>query len=191
MQPTLREALRLARAGDAKGFTEIYNTLAASVTRFAHSRSADDPEGITNEVFLAAFRNLAEFTGDDDDLRGWIFTIARNKLIDDARRRSRRPVLIDIETAQEPTGDGDHSDAAVERSAGTDWVHEQLAVLTDEQRDVLMLRLVNGLTIAETAQTLGQSVGAIKALQRRGLRQLEKKLADDPYPSDLHLRWTH
>ncbi len=185
MHPTLPEALQRARAGDARGFTEIYNTLAGSVTRFAHSRSADDPEGITNEVFLAAFRNLAEFTGNDDDLRGWIFTIARNKLIDDARRRSRRPTIVDKEPALDHS---DHSDDNVERGIGTNWVQSQLAVLTDEQRDVLMLRLVNGLTIAEIAETLGRSVGAIKALQRRGLRQLEKKLSDDPHPSDLQRR---
>ena len=189
MHPTLPEALRRARAGDAQGFTDIYNALAGSVTRFAHSRSADDPEGITNEVFLAAFNNLAEFTGDDDDLRGWIFTIARNKLIDDARRRSRRPAIAAVEPAVEPAIDlTDHTVANVERASGTDWVRSQLDVLTDDQRDVLILRLVNGLTIPEIAETLGQSVGAIKALQRRGLRQLEKKLSTDPYPSDEQRR---
>ena len=185
MHPTLPEALQRARAGDARGFTEIYNTLAGSVTRFAHSRGADDPEGIANEVFLAAFRNLADFTGDDDDLRGWIFTIARNKLIDDARRRARRPAMVDIEPALDLT---DHNDDNVDHGIGTDWVQSQLAVLTDDQRDVLILRLVNGLTIPEIAETLGRSVGAVKGLQRRGLRQLEKTLSGDPHPSDLQRR---
>jgi RNA polymerase sigma-70 factor (ECF subfamily) len=174
MTPTLQEALDRARAGDPRGFEEIYGQLAGPVTRFAHSRNADDPEGVTNEVFLAAFRHLDDFAGDEDDLRGWIFTIARNKLIDDARRRSRRPQVVD-EPVADPTGEGIESDVV-----GGDWVDEQLAVLTDEQREVLLLRVVGGLTVPEIADVTDRTIGSVKALQRRALRQLQKHLDGDP-----------
>jgi RNA polymerase sigma factor (sigma-70 family) len=183
MGPTLHDALDLARAGDPRGFDELYRQLAGSVTRFAHSRSAEDPEGLTNEVFLAAFRHLDDFDGNDDDLRGWVFTIARNKLIDDARRRSRRPQTVDNDTDAEPTSASAESDVV-----GTDWVHDQLRILTDEQREVVLLRIVGGLTVPEIADVVGRSIGSIKALQRRALRQLHKNLTQSPYPTDAERR---
>lgn len=178
--PTLQDALDLARAGDPRGLEEIYRQLAGSVTRFAHSRSAEDPEGLTNDVFLAAFRHLENFTGDDDDLRGWIFTIARNKLIDDARRRSRRPQTVVDTDGLAPSVESD--------VAGVDWVHDQLRILTDEQREVVLLRVVGGLTVPEIADVVGRSIGSIKALQRRALRQLQKNLTQSPYPTDVEVR---
>jgi RNA polymerase sigma-70 factor, ECF subfamily len=174
MTLSLQEALDRARAGDPRGVEEIYARLAGSITRFAHSRNADDPEGLTNDVFLAAFRHLDDFAGDEDDLRGWIFTIARNKLIDDARRRGRRPQVVDDPVA-ELTGDSVESDVV-----GGDWVDEQLAILTDEQREVLLLRVVGGLTVPEIADVTDRTIGSVKALQRRALRQLQKHLDGVP-----------
>lgn len=187
MIPTLQDALDRARVGDPRGFEEIYGQLAGAVTRFAHSRNADDPEGLTNEVFLAAFGHLDDFVGDEDDLRGWIFTIARNKLIDDARRRRRRPRNAD---------DGNSDDQLANRSApgvddevvGDDWVHDQLAILTDEQREVLLMRVVGGLSVPEIAEVTGRTAGSIKALQRRALRQLQKNLLPIPYPTHAGMR---
>lgn len=185
MSADLRDALALARAGDERGFSTIYAELAASVNRYAHSRNVEDPEQFTNDVFLSAFRSLDRFEGDEDRLRGWIFTIARNRAIDDARRRSRRPTVADADVPEETTPG---ADVVALRDLEADHVADQLAVLTDEQREVLMLRLVSGLTIAEVADTVGREVGAVKALQRRAIRRLQKEFPDDPYPSDHHER---
>lgn len=185
MSADLRDALALARAGDERGFSTIYTELAASVNRYAHSRNVEDPEQFTNDVFLSAFRSLDRFEGDEDRLRGWIFTIARNRAIDDARRRSRRPTIADADVPEE-TNPG--ADVVALRGLEADHVTDHLAVLTDEQREVLMLRLVTGLTIAEVAETVGREIGAVKALQRRAIRRLQKELPDDPYPSDHHER---
>jgi len=185
MSADLRDALALARAGDERGFSTIYAELAANVNRYAHSRNVEDPEQFTNDVFLSAFRSLDRFEGDEDRLRGWIFTIARNRAIDDARRRSRRPTIADADVPEETTPG---ADVVALRDLEADHVTDQLAVLTDEQREVLMLRLVAGLTIAEVADTVGREIGAVKALQRRAIRRLQKELPDDPYPSDHHER---
>jgi RNA polymerase sigma factor (sigma-70 family) len=182
MTASLQEALDRARSGDPRGFEEIYAHLAGSITRFAHSRNAEDPEGLTNDVFLAAFGHLDAFAGDEDDLRGWIFTIARNKLIDDARRRSRRPQPVD-----DPVDDDvpDVNGGSVESDViGGDWVDEQLAILTDEQREVLLLRVVGGLTVSEIAQVTHRTIGSVKALQRRALRQLQKHLDGNPVSNE-------
>lgn len=181
MSSDLREALALARAGDERGFSTIYAELASSVNRYAHSRHVEDPEQFTNDVFFSAFRSLDRFEGDDDRLRGWIFTIARNRTVDESRRRGRRPTIADTDVSEESTPG---ADVIALRGLEAEHVADQLAVLTDEQREVLMLRLVAGLTVAEVAETVGREIGAVKALQRRAIRRLQKEILKNPYPSD-------
>jgi RNA polymerase sigma-70 factor, ECF subfamily len=179
MAPDLEHALLLARDGEEAGFSGIYARLAGPVNRFLAGRGAWDSEGLTNEVFLSAFRSLETFEGDAGRLQAWIFTIARNKAIDDARARARRPVAIDM-TIPEVAGP-DSTDEVFSR-LGAEWVKEQLASLTEDQRDVLVLRLVEDLTIREISEITGKPVDAVKALQRRALRRLAKKISADPYP---------
>ena len=71
---------------------------------------------------------------------------------------------------------------------GDDWVHDQLAILTDEQREVLLMRVVGGLSVPEIAEVTGRTAGSIKALQRRALRQLQKNLLPIPYPTHAEMR---
>lgn len=185
MNPTLQDALDLARSSDERGFSAIYAALAAGVTRYAHSRRVEDPQQMTNDVFLAAFRNLHRFDGTAEQLRGWVYTIARNKAIDEARRRGRRPVVVD---ALVPEGSAPAAEADALRMMEPEWIEQELADLTPEQREVLMLRLVAGLTVAEVAQAIGSEIGAVKALQRRGIRRLQKGFSADPYPSGQNER---
>ncbi|HIG24464.1 MAG TPA: sigma-70 family RNA polymerase sigma factor [Acidimicrobiia bacterium] len=187
MSISQKEALHLARQGDQRGYTALFAELSGPITRFAHSRSAEDPEGLTNEVFIAAFEHLHQFLGEIDDFRGWVFTIARNKTIDDARRRNRR-----LDTVAETVERVDPSLSAEEDVMArleTEWVEETLQILTEEQREVILLRIVGNLTMPEIAQTINKPLGAVKALQRRGLRRLEKEIESEPYPSSRRRRW--
>ena len=179
MQLEFDKALTLARAGDQAGFSAIFAELAGPVVRYLTARAVEDPEGLTNEVFLSAFRGLASFDGGADELRGWIFTITRNKAIDDARRRSRRPQRSETAVPERPTGD---VEAEVLERLESEWVDEQFAALTEDQREVLVLRLVSDLTIAEVSRIVGKPIDAVKALQRRGLRRLGKEIPRGTYP---------
>lgn len=177
--PPLHEALGLARGGDERGYTAIYAALGGRVASYLRTRSAWDVDDLTNHVFADAFRSLGTFEGDADALRGWIFSIARNKAIDDARARARRPLAPDIVLGVEPTGNAEDD---VFARLGHDWVMDQLDGLTDDQRDVLALRLVDDLTIPQIAVIVDKPVDAVKALQKRGLRALQKRIAADPSP---------
>ncbi|NIS33948.1 MAG: RNA polymerase sigma factor [Actinobacteria bacterium] len=165
--------LAAAQRGDSAGFDAIYRWLAGPVTAFARARGADDPEGITNETFLRAFRSIDSFTGDGGRLRAWIFSIARNQLIDAHRRSQRRP---DELFAPPPEGAADGADVVALERVGLEELHDVLSVLTDEQREVVLMRLVADLSLAETAEAVGRPVSAVKRLQARGLKRLQREI---------------
>lgn len=159
-----------ARAGHARGFDDLYRSLAPPIASFARARGADDPEGIANEAFLRAFRALSTFSGDGAAFRRWIFSITRNLLIDAHRRSERRPDEIFMPPPEQPTAAAE--DVALEHLADSD-LGVVLAALTDEQREVIVLRLVADLSLADTAEIVGRPVSSVKRLQARGLRRLQ------------------
>lgn len=109
-----------------------------------------------------------------------MFKIARNTLIDEARRRQRRVEQSALDDAHGSVKGDVESDAIDE--LGHDWVLDQLLVLTPEQRDVVVLRIVSDLTIEAIAEVLGKRIGAVKAIQRRAFRTLARILDDRAVP---------
>jgi RNA polymerase sigma factor (sigma-70 family) len=138
-------------------------------------RGAAEPEDLLSEVFLHMVRGLHTFEGDNEQFRSWVFTIAHRRLIDERRARSRRPVELreDLESALVAE---DAATAVIDRLTDEEIIGF-LDALTPEQRDVLLLRLLAGLTIDEIARALGKTPGAVKALQRRGLIALQENLS--------------
>lgn len=169
------ESLASARRGEPAGFDALYNTLGGPVTAFGQSRGATDPEGITNEVFVDVFRNIATFSGDYSGFRSWVFTIARHRLIDSHRRDQRQrlapsAVVVDIKTPS-----AEHVAMA---QLGDARVSELMSILTSDQRDVIALRIVADLPLAEVAKIIGKPVTAVKRLQARALRRLQREILD-------------
>lgn len=164
-----------ARLGSGAAFAALYAWLAPNVVSYLRRQGAEDPDDLASEVFLGVFRNIATFQGTGDQFRSWVFSIAHRRLIDDRRKRGRRPVtvpdhgrpvhrsLVDVESE-------------VERHLSAQMVESLCADLPDAQRDVLLLRVVSDLTVEQVAAILGRSIGATKALQRRGLSSIRKKL---------------
>src|SRR5579859_7393258 len=83
--------LAAARTGAAWALERLYHHLAGAVVGYLRLQGADDPEDLSSEVFLGVFRGLGGFEGDEPALRSWVFSIAHRRVIDDRRRRSRRP----------------------------------------------------------------------------------------------------
>jgi RNA polymerase sigma-70 factor (ECF subfamily) len=170
------DVLAAARAGAAWAFEVLYRDLSPAVTGYLRLHGAVDADDLASETFLAVFRGLAGFTGDEAGLRSWVFTIAHRRLVDDWRRRSRRPQLADDGDALLPdTPGGDVEDDVLAR-LGTETVHRMCAGLPADQRSVLLLRVLADLTVEQVAAVMGRSVGSVKALQRRGLRTLRAGL---------------
>lgn len=167
--------LLAAKAGAPWACTRLYEEHAGRVAGYLRRQGAREPDDVTSETFLDVFRNLPSFHGEEDDFRSWLFTIAHRRLIDERRRLGRWPVPAPIDEAPEPAAPAPSPDD------GSDWlsVDRHLVGLTDEQRDVVLLRVVAGLSAKETAEVVDKSPEAVRQLQRRGLRTLEQRLAAD------------
>jgi RNA polymerase sigma factor (sigma-70 family) len=174
--PAFDDVLAAAQAGAAWAFEVLYRDLSPAVTGYLRLHGALDPDDLASETFLAVFRGLAGFSGDEDGLRSWVFTIAHRRLVDDWRRRSRRPQLADdVDDLLPETPGGDVEDDVLTR-LGTETVHRMCAGLPADQRSVLLLRVLADLTVEQVAAVMDRSVGSVKALQRRGLRSLRTTL---------------
>jgi RNA polymerase sigma-70 factor, ECF subfamily len=167
--------LESAREGSEAAWQELYQGLAPVVLGYLRVNGAPDPEDVLSEVFLQVARDIATFDGEERGFRSWVFTIAHHRLIDARRHSARRPV----ELAAEPPEPVDHADDAAEEALsrlGIEEVHRVLEAISEEQRAVLVLRVVGDLSIEDVAKVVGKRPGAVKALQRRGLAAVKREL---------------
>jgi RNA polymerase sigma-70 factor, ECF subfamily len=165
-----------AKAGEDSALTAIYETYQPKIQKFLYYRVGNlhAAEDLTTEVFLRVIENLPKYRVSDIPFQAWIFQIARNLAIDYFRRQSvRRHEQID----ESVPCNGDGPDAIVNHTLVAERLREALDHLTDGQSDVLVMRFISGLSIAETAQSLNRSEGAVKALQARGLEAMNRVLS--------------
>jgi len=172
------EVLAAARLGQAWALSQLFHRYAGPVAGYVRSRSPAEPDDLVSEVFTAALTSLDRFTGGESDFRGWLFTIAQRRVVDDLRRRSRRVTTTGYEPEQDHRSVDSAEDAGVER-LGAQWVRSVLDRLAPDQREVLLLRVLGDLTVEQVARVLGKSPGAVKQLQRRGLASARKVLEQD------------
>ena len=185
---TFRSTLDAARVGAEWAWTAIYRDLAPPVLGYVRACGAPEPDDLTGEVFLQVVRDLSRFEGDESAFRTWVFTIARHRVADDGRSRRRRPVEpapADVVVAAGLVGDTEQEAFA---SLALESVRRIIGGLSPEQEEVLLLRILGDLTVEEVARALGKRPGAVKALQRRGLKAIERELGDDAYPFHLNRR---
>ena len=169
------DVLVAAQAGAPWAFEVLYRDLSPSVTGYLRLHGAAEPDDLASETFLGVFTGLGGFRGDEHALRAWVFTIAHRRLVDDWRRRSRRPQLADDAGDLAEHLGGDVEDDVLVR-VGADTVRSLCGLLPDDQRAVLLLRILADLTIEQVADAMGRSVPSVKALQRRGLKALRAEL---------------
>jgi RNA polymerase sigma-70 factor (ECF subfamily) len=169
--------VELARGGDSEAFGQLYDHYQGSVYRFVYyrTRSQTLAEDLTSETFLRALRNMSGFRWQGRDFGAWLMTIARNLCTDHFKAGRTR-----LEQTTEDMGVHDDATEGPENAVMAGLTNELLLdglrQLSDEQRDCLIMRFLQGLSIAETAEVLGRSEGAVKQLQLRGVRNLAKLL---------------
>ena len=168
------DVLAAARNGDDLSFGEIWRWLHPPLVRWLRVVVSGEVDDIESEVWLSIARNLASFSGDERDFRGWVFTIARRRAIDWRRHRQRQPRVTDLDGV-------DVADHAAASSPQTDTAAAlaMLGTLTPEQREALALRIIVGMSVRETAAVVHRSEGAVRIICHRGLRTLARQLAAD------------
>ncbi|HEY8590158.1 MAG TPA: RNA polymerase sigma factor [Naasia sp.] len=167
--------LDAARVGAAWALSDLWLELSPAVHAFLRARGAAEPEDLTSEVFLTVFDALPGFVGGRAELRSFVFTIAYRRLVDDLRRRSRRGTAVEWTAETDPRNSESAEHEALGR-IGDAAAERLLESLAPDQRDVLVLRILGDLTVEEIARILGKRPGAVKALQRRGLEALRRKI---------------
>jgi RNA polymerase sigma-70 factor (ECF subfamily) len=173
--PAFDDVLAAAQAGAAWAFEVLYRDLSPSVTGYLRLHGAAEPDDLASETFLGVFTGLAGFSGDEGALRAWVFTIAHRRLVDDWRRRSRRPQPADDPGDLTEHVGGNVEDDVLVRVGAAD-VERLCGLLPDDQRAVVLMRILADLTVEQVAAAMGRSVASVKALQRRGLRSLRAEL---------------
>lgn len=175
------QVIELARAGDRDALATIFRSEHAGVLRYLRALAVEHADDVASQVWVDAARSLHRFHGDPTDLRRWLFTIARRRMIDTFRSRARRPEdAIGIPTTGAVT---EGADAAIDRRA---WAEDVLRQLPPAQAEVVVLRVVAGLDVAEVARIVERSPGAVRVLCHRGLtRVLEILERDGTLPADL------
>jgi RNA polymerase sigma-70 factor (ECF subfamily) len=165
------ELVVAAQQGEPAALRGLYDCLAPRVRGYLSARGVDDPDGTTNDVFLKLFRRLGSVTGGMGGTRALAFTIAHGLAVDEARRRRRRPASMQYETEDDLRTSVSAEETALEHTR-TDEVLDVLHLLPDDQRDVVILRVLGELSITETAVAIGRTESAVKRLQSKALETL-------------------
>jgi RNA polymerase sigma-70 factor (ECF subfamily) len=155
-------------------FTRAYRELSPAVVGYLRARGVDDPEAVSQDVFVALYPRLADLTGGQDGLRTLVFSIAHARAVDHHRFRSRVPVAVEYDPEQDARSTPSAEDHALGGSTG---ILAVLATLNPEHREVLALRIVADLSLEMTAEIMGRTTGAVKQLQRRALLALREVAA--------------
>jgi RNA polymerase sigma-70 factor (ECF subfamily) len=164
-----------AQRGSPEACGELYNCYYQDIYRYLFYRTGDPhhAEDLTSEVFIKMVRALPGYQIQTTPFRAWLFQIARNLAIDHHRRAAARPtVALDENLGSQEV----RVDRAVEAHLSSENLSKCLARLEESQRDVLVLRFIDGISIAETARILHKTEDAIKGLQRRALLTLRSVL---------------
>lgn len=170
--------LEAARAGNEWAWSRLYGELAGPVLGYLRVRGAAEPEDLLGEVFLQVARNLKSFSGDVAGFRSWVFTIAHRRMIDARRAFGRRALDLDTDWESGPLQD---PELIVMNRLTEERIAATIDRLVPDQRDVLLLRIMGGITVEEVAIILGKTIGAVKALQRRALQTIKRNVSE-PVP---------
>lgn len=153
----------------AELFGAAYRSFAGPVQGYLRARGVDDPEAVTQDVFLAFYPKIGALTGGLQGAKSLLFSIAHARMVDYYRRLERRPQLnpYDPEQDARTTPSAEHA-VELQSSAAA-----MLDGLSEEHQEVLALRVVADLSIEQVADIMGKSTGAVKQLQRRALHNLK------------------
>ncbi len=176
LEREFRGVLRVAASGDEAAFARLWRDAHPPLLRYLRVLAGDAAEDIAGEVWLEVARRLARFRGGEQEFRGWLFTLARRRVIDMRRYDARRPVrLTDDASDLDRPGADDTAEMALD-NLSTEAAVALIASLPREQAEVIVLRVVAGLDVGQVARIVGKRPGAVRVAAHRGLRALAARL---------------
>jgi RNA polymerase sigma-70 factor (ECF subfamily) len=193
--------LDLARRGDSEALSTLYRQFLPGIFGYIAMRVPNRTiaEDLTSEVFLQMVEGIHQLRAKNEaSFVAWLLSIARIAVANYYRKREKQPALLSLQNEvleeaqvefQILQGNSTPGDPVHWTEAREDWqvVVEAINQLTEEQRQVLVGRLIMGYDVATVAQLIGKKVNAVKALQFRALQSLQRLLGKQ-HSSILHIR---
>ncbi len=166
-----------ARRGDSRAVEQLFRELQPRLLRFLQSQESRAADDIAAEVWLTVATGISRFEGDWSDFRSWVFAIARRRLADLRRTAVRRRTdVVDVDAfARHQAGDAPE-DEALENLSGQQAAALITSVLSGEQADVLLLRVLADLDVEQVASIMQRSPNWVRVTQHRAVRRLAKRL---------------
>jgi RNA polymerase sigma-70 factor (ECF subfamily) len=177
MQWQFSTVLAAARVGAEWAITALYREFHPRLLRYLRAQAPAHGDDLASEVWLDAGAALGRFEGDATAFRRWLFTIAHRRLIDHRRADARRRAFLTrLESSHDPRGDAD-PEVSVLAASETEAALLRIGRLSPEQAQVILLRVVAGLTVEDVAAIMGKKPGSVRVIQHRGLKRLAEELA--------------
>ncbi len=176
--PTEDRLLARANRGDPAAISQIYENYFPSIYRFVRLQ-VDEPalaEDIASEVFIKLIDNVGGRSGPRHSLRGWLFRVARNQVYKHFGKVRQFPT--DALDEWVPVSADHDLEIQLMRTADTECILQAVRRLVPEQREVLLLRFVEALSLQETADIMNKTTSAVKSLQFRAIESLRRFLHD-------------
>ncbi len=174
------EPLLVARATqrDREAFAQLYNLYFDRIYRFVRLKvnNQADAEDLTSRVFLNAWRSIDRFSPKhDSSFVAWLFRLAHNALID-SYRREYDVVSLDASAAFQLSGSSAPPEDDLEKRLTVMTLQQALSALTGDQREVVLLRFIGGLSAREVGDIMGKQEGTVRGIQFRALEALRRAL---------------
>jgi RNA polymerase sigma-70 factor (ECF subfamily) len=177
---TFDEILAAAQEGSPWALGALYRRFQPGLLRLLAIIAPHNAEDIASDVWLQVAGALPRFRGDEAAFRAWLATTARRRVIDAHRRTGRRPVQrAEADALARRAGSERPEDDTVDYLASTSAIAQVVSVLSRDQADVVLMRVVGGLDVDQVARALGKQPGAVRSLQHRALRRLARQLDPD------------
>jgi RNA polymerase sigma-70 factor, ECF subfamily len=168
--------IKAARSLDPEALTEIFEEYAPALFKYLLRLgvNAQEADQLVGDVFARLLEKVSEGKGPETNLRSYLFQISYHLVVDDSRDRQRITALDAADTIKE---DVKPVQAQAEEKMLLDEVSAAMAHhLTEDQRNVLVLRFQEDFSLKETAEIIGKNVNAVKALQNRAINSLRDAL---------------
>jgi RNA polymerase sigma-70 factor (ECF subfamily) len=181
----IHDLFEKAKTGDTDAFSTIYQEYYSPVFKYLYYRTQNKElsEDLAQDVFVKTLASVSTFQITDKSPLAYLYTIARNTLIDWRRKKKTISLsdeeLIDVVSENEPSPE----DAFIV-ATNKDLVRECLAQLNDDQREIVSLKFLDELSNKEIAEITGKREDAIRQIQVRGLRALAKLLEEKKYEQE-------
>jgi RNA polymerase sigma-70 factor (ECF subfamily) len=173
--PRFPDLLAAAQGGDEQAFAVLWRELQPAVLRYFRVAAGEAAEDLAADTWMSVIRGLGRFRGDERAFRAWIFTLARHRAIDWRRRAGRRPTWVAAEELAEWPAPDDPVLQVLEGQS-TRAALALVAELPPDQAEVVALRVLGGLEVAEVARIVGKRPGAVRVLAHQGLRRLARRV---------------